>query len=144
MKIVLIVILFLVGCATSPNTAMSPAKVYGQANMPLAESGKIKWSDYYLGMYEKLLTESGTNTGNQLIIFNDLIDTAKAYEAGLITKDKFESKRREARGKLKQLEINAQVENEPSIFSAPQPPANTPRQSTTCTSSGGQIFCTTY
>ena len=143
MKTFFILVLLISGCANN-QTILSPSNQYGQTNMPLAESGKIKWSDYYLGMYEKLLTESGTNTGNQLIIFNDLIDTAKAYEAGLITKDKFESKRREARGKLKQLEINTQVENEPSIFSAPQPPANTPRQSTTCTSSGGQIFCTTY
>lgn len=143
MKILLILALLLSGCATNQQKP-SAFQIYAESNFARAESGEMKWSDYYLGAYEKLRLESSKNTGNQLIIFNELIDTAKAYEAGAITKDQFESKRRDARGKLKQLEANAQIENEPSIFAIPYGPAYTPPRATTCTSSGGQTFCTTY
>jgi hypothetical protein len=143
MKILLILALLLSGCATL-NTNMSPSESYAKVNRPLAIAGKLKWSDYYLGLYKKLQTESYMNTGNQLVICNELIDTAKELESGKLTQDQFESKRRDALGRLKQLEANAQIENEPSIFSIPYGPAYTPPRATTCTSSGGQTFCTTY
>lgn len=142
-KIVLLACLATIGCATN-NQNISAAHEYGRANIPLAESGNMKWSDYYLGYYEKLRLEPNKNTGNQLIIFNELIDTAKSYEAGVINKDQFDSKRRDARGKLLQLESDSQLANEESIFVQPYPPAYTPARSTTCTNSGGQIFCTTF
>lgn len=143
MKKLLIVALLLSGCATL-NTNVSPSESYATNNLPLAREGKIKWSDYYLGLYNKLQTESYLNTGNQLVICNELIDTSKEFEAGKLTKDQFESKRRDAIGRLKQLETNTKIENEPSIFAVPYGPAYTPPRSTSCTTSGGQTFCTTY
>jgi hypothetical protein len=143
MKILLILALLLSGCATNLQKP-SAFQIYAESNFTRAESGEMKWSDYYLGAYEKLRLESSKNTGNQLIIFNELIDTAKAYEAGAITKDQFESKRREARGKLQQLDSDSQIVKDESIFTYPYPPAYTPPRATTCTSSGGQTFCTTY
>lgn len=143
MKILLLLALLISGCATL-NTNVSPSESYATNNLPLAREGKIKWSEYYLGLYNKLQTESYLNTGNQLVICNELIDTSKEFEAGKLTKDQFESKRRDAIGRLKQLETNTKIENEPSIFAVPYGPAYTPPRATTCTSSGGQTFCTTY
>jgi hypothetical protein len=143
MKTLLILALLISGCATN-YAIISPSKQYGQSNMPLAESGRIKWSDYYLGYYDKLRLESNKNTGNELIIFNELIDAAKEYEAGTINKDKFESKRRDARGRLQQLESDNQLTKEDSIFNYPYPPAYNPPRTTNCTTSGGQTFCSTY
>ena len=143
MKTLLILALIISGCTTN-QAIMSPSKQYGQSNMPLAESGRIKWSDYYLGYYDKLRLESNKNTGNELIIFNELIDAAKSFEDGFLTKDQFESKRRDARGRLQQLESDSRITKEESIFIYPYPPAYTPPRTTSCTTSGGQTFCTTY
>lgn len=143
MKILLILAMLLSGCATNQNKP-SAFQIYGESNFNRAESGEIKWSDYYLGAYEKLRLESGRNTGNQLIIFNELIDTAKSYEAGTITKDQFDSKRRDAKGKLQQLDSDSRIVKDESIFTYPYPPAYTPPRATSCTTSGGQTFCATY
>lgn len=143
MKILLILALLLSGCATL-NTNISPSESYAKVNLPLAKTGQLKWSEYYLGLYKKLELESYINTGNQLVICNELIDTSKELEAGKLTQDQFESKRRNALGRLKQLEANTKIENEPSIFAIPYGPAYTPPRTTNCTSSGGQTFCSTY
>lgn len=143
MKIFLILILILSGCATTQNK-YTPAELYAKDNLPLAKAGNLKWSKYYLELYKKLELESFINTGNQLVICNELIETSKEFEAGKLNKDQFESKRRDALGRLKQLEANTKIENEPSIFTIPYGPAYTPPRATTCTSSGGQTFCTTY
>lgn len=143
MKTLLILVLLISGCATL-NTSVSPSESYANANLPLAKKGELKWSEYYLGLYKKLELESYINTGNQLVTCNELIDISKSYEASEITKDQFESKRRNALGRLKQLEGKTKIENEPSIFSIPYGPAYTPPRTTNCTTSGGQTFCTTY
>lgn len=143
MKILLILVLLISGCATL-NTSISPSESYAKHNLPSAKAGELKWSEFYLGLYKKLELESYINTGNQLVICNELIDISKSYEAGTITKEQFESKRRDALGRLKQLEAKTKIENEPSIFTIPYDPAYTSPKVTNCTTSGGQIFCTTY
>jgi hypothetical protein len=143
MKILLILALLISGCATN-QSKHTLAEKYASANLPLANAGELKWSQYYLGLYKKLELESYINTGNQLVICNELIDISKSYEADLITKEQFESKRRDALGRLKQLEAKTKIEKEPSIFSIPYGPAYTPPRATSCTTSGGQTFCATY
>lgn len=84
-------IALIAGCATAP----TPAVQYAYANRPLAESGAMKWSDYYTGLYSAILQSNQSGKSQLMARASSMIDTAKAYERGELSADQFESKRRQ-------------------------------------------------
>jgi hypothetical protein len=160
-KIALLLTVFMIGCASTANNqyALSPSKQYSEANYPKVQAGEMKWSEYYKGLYESVSTERTLTTGDELLTLNGLIGYAQDYEDNKITKDQFDSKRREAQAnltkvasdyQLKQAEIEAsKPAPEPSGYkpyirkSRPLPPMQTPR-TTNCSTYGNQTNCTTY
>ena len=89
-----LVAVLLGGCASPQVKAVNE---YAKSNLPLAKSGEIKWSDYYKGVYDRLLSvESRPGRAENLEAANLLIDGALMYENGQITKDQFESFQRAA------------------------------------------------
>jgi hypothetical protein len=158
----LLVTVLLIGCASTANNqyTLSPSKQYSESNYPKVQSGEMKWSDYYKGLYESVSTERNLTTGDELLTLNGLIGYAQDYEANKITKDQFDSKRREAQAnltklasdyKLKQAEIEAsKPAPEPYQYqtpirkSRPTPPAVQMPRTTNCSTYGNQTNCTTY
>jgi uncharacterized protein YceK len=157
-----LVIMLIAGCANIPSNhyALSPSKQYSEANYPKVQSGEMKWSAYYKGLYESVSTERTLTTGDELLTLNGLIGHAQDYEANKITKDQFDSRRREAQAnltkiasdyQLKQAEIEAsRPAPEPYQYQTPirksRPLPNQvqmPRQ-TNCSTYGNQTNCTTY
>jgi hypothetical protein len=160
--IALFVIALITGCAGISNNqyAIAPSKQYSDANYPKVQSGEMKWSEFYKGLYEKVSTERNLTTGDELLVLNNLIGAAQEYEANKISKDQFDSKRREGQAhltkvasdyQLKQAEIEASLPApEPYVYQAPvrakRPPLESfkaPRQ-TNCSTYGNQTNCTTY
>ena len=89
-SLLLVSALLITGCATAP--AQPEFVTFALANRPLAESGQLKWSDYYLNLY-RVGARSGMAVGQQSRV-NDLISYAQQYERGSMTKDEFENRRR--------------------------------------------------
>lgn len=160
--IALLAISLLIGCASTTNKqyAKSPSDQYYKSYYPKVQSGEMKWSDYYKGLYEKVSTERNLTTGDELLTLNDLIGSAIDYESNKITKDQFDSKRREAQAhltkvasdyQLKQSEIEAsRPAPEPYAYkpyireSRPLPPRVQMPRTTNCSTYGNQTNCTTY
>jgi di/tripeptidase len=160
--LILFLAIMAIGCASTSNKqyVTSPSKQYSEANYPKVQTGEMKWSDYYKGLYDKVSMERNLTTGDELLALNGLIDTARDYEANKITKDQFESKRREVQAnltkmasdyQLKQAEIQAsQPAPEPSGYkpyirkSRPLPPPVQMPRTTNCSTWGNQTSCTTY
>lgn len=66
-----------------------------------AKAGNMKWSEYYLQLYDKINAIQGNAIGKgwYLGATNALIDASKAYEAGKVSKDEFESFQRDITAK---------------------------------------------
>lgn len=138
----------------------SPAEHYAEANQPLAEQGKLKWSEYYLGLYNSA-AQSRTPTRARLMErANTMIEVAQSYENGKITSEQFqhlrrqvqaaqtadddmEAQRRKAAALAVLQEMNkttAQNASESAYtFVKPTPVTTT---TTNCNSFSGQVNCT--
>lgn len=100
-----IVLIITAGCAAphrnaQTNPAIADLQFYISSNKPRAESGAMKWSDYYTGLYERHVAASMPPELIQGV--NKLWWNAQQYDKNAISKDEFEFKQRELR-----LEITA-------------------------------------
>jgi hypothetical protein len=152
----------LIGCASNNIQAQSAAEKYAQEHMPLVEQGKLKRSDYYIGFYDAVASQPDYTTGDILKVINNQIKAALDYEANKITKEEYESHRRNAIAQhqkiqsdyqLKIEQINASRPVEPTYIYQPPVINYTPMQTipqirspqqTNCTTYGNQVSCTTY
>jgi hypothetical protein len=157
--ITFLVIVTLAGCATAPRYQPTAADKYAEKNYTLAESGQMKWSDYYIGLYDNVSKEPGPMGGEQLVVLSGLIDRSKDLENGKISQEEFDSVRRVAKGRFLQIESEHQMKMkqieasrpapEPYVYQAPirksrtLPPVQMPR-TTNCSTWGNQTNCTTY
>lgn len=98
-KIIIAVAIILAGCAANmQQQSVNPYaefERYIAAKRPLINSGELKRSDYYLGLYEvasRLNNVSGR--GALMADINTLIGVSKQYEGGLVTLDELESTQR--------------------------------------------------
>lgn len=87
--------LILAGCASGPSRQVRDFQSYVQQQKPKAESGEIKWSAYYVGLYGKAAAAGAP--GWRLDNFNKASGVALRYEAGEISKDHFEYEMRALR-----------------------------------------------
>lgn len=93
-KLIIVLMLLLASCA---NQQVTETKSWAAANIKLAQSGQIKWSDYYLQFYDRIKNINGIeDKGFYLELTNQNIDAAKAYEEGKISKEEFDSYQRKA------------------------------------------------
>lgn len=95
-----IVVVLSAGCATphrasQPNPAISELQFYISSNKPRAESGAMKWSDYYAGLYDRHVAAGMPPELIQGV--NQLWWNAQQYDKNAISKDEFEFKQRELR-----------------------------------------------
>ena len=78
--------------AQSAPPAVEDLGNYIAANAPLAESGKLLWSEFYKQVFAKLVALNAS--GDMLERENKLIRYAELYESGKIDKSDFEYRRR--------------------------------------------------
>jgi len=100
MKSLLIALMltFLTGCAVVRQNELHK---WSDANKSLAQSGQIKWSDYYTQLFDKIEeADLGIHRGPALQATNGLIASAKQYERGQITKEQFENAQRSAKAQV--------------------------------------------
>lgn len=76
-------------------------KQWAQPAMQQARAGNIKWSDYYLELYERIkaIKSPVDGKGFYLQASATMIDVSKAYESGRISKDEFDSTQRQMEAK---------------------------------------------
>jgi len=133
------------------------------ANRPLAEQGKIKWSDYYTEMYDRSNKITFPNKGATLERIATMIQVSKEYESGRISKDQFDHATRlaqagqakddEAQDAAARQRMAAALQNTADGYkrsaenyqrAAQQPvPTYTPPQQINCTTYGNQTNCST-
>lgn len=91
-KVFLIFAALLTGCAAGPTPQRIAFDKYVEMNRPLANSGKIKWTAYYEGLYSHALAANApAYVLNSQI---ELIDVSRKYEAGEIAEPEFQQHRR--------------------------------------------------
>lgn len=95
-QLLVVVFLLLSGCGAYAERQQSVrhAETYIADKKPLAERGELKWSEYYKGLYQFFVWADAP--GDVLSRVNDLSRVAQDYEAGYITKDDFDYRRRAA------------------------------------------------
>ena len=108
-KILAVLMVLLTACASQPSGAVLAYKQYIDQNKPLAKSGAIKWSDYFLGVYQRAAAAGAP--GRALSNMNDMIAQAKRYEAGEITKDQFDHLGREMQANERDRETSERAQS---------------------------------
>lgn len=95
-----IFVTLIAGCATPNgnsrgNPQMAELQFYVASNKPRAESGAMKWSEYYSGLYERHVA---ARTPPELIqVVNKMLWNAQQYETGAISRDEFDFRQRDLR-----------------------------------------------
>jgi hypothetical protein len=95
MKRLLLVMVTLGAFECSAQTSSATVEDLGNyisQNAPLADSGKLLWSDFYKQIFSKLAALNAS--GEMLERENRLIRNAELYEAGKIDKSEFDYRRR--------------------------------------------------
>lgn len=92
----------LVGCATFDSTPSATGQDFAAAL-----DGKILWSKYYSDNYARLQNEQPFPGKAEMLKINSrMIETAELYEAGNISKSRFDSRRRDADADIESLREN--------------------------------------
>lgn len=102
--------LLLAACASTGSVAPQDANVsaywlYVNTQTPLAQEGKLRWSDYYTGLYEKR-REMGASP-EILRSVGELMYSAQQYEQGYMAKSEFDHRQREYTLRIEQAEQRA-------------------------------------
>jgi hypothetical protein len=113
----LVACIVLVGCAQMETQRI---RNWTQQNKPMAQSGAMAWSEYYTGLYNQIamVPDNINGKGFYLQASAALIDAAKAYEDGKITKDDFESFQRTMTGKEAEYQEQVRRSNAQSAMNA--------------------------
>lgn len=90
-KAIFIIALALAGCAAQPSTEVAELRRYSAEVRPLAGT-TVKWSAYYEGLYARLLAAGAA--ADQLELANNAIRYAKEFEAGTLSAEEFDDRRR--------------------------------------------------
>ena len=145
----------LAGCAAAPSVR------YAELNKPLAEQGKLKWSDYYRGLYDAALNSTQRDKALVMERASIMIDAALAYERNEIREDQFQSLRRQAQIAQAADEAAQSARTRAALAAAMKsmgdsmknnaesgykivPPAPIGTTNTTCNSFGNQLNCTSH
>jgi hypothetical protein len=93
MKMLLLSMLLLVGCAGQVSPQYRAFEAYVAEKKPLAEAGSLKWSVYYTGLYDKAVASSAPPY--VLHAINESVMSAVRYEKGELSKEEFDYSRRQ-------------------------------------------------
>lgn len=150
-------VLALSGCAGNR------LKQWSSEHKPLAEQGKMLWSDYYTQLYAKALESNIANKGSVLERINIMIYVSKEHESGRMTKDYFDYMTRLAQAAQAADDERSSMQSKRAMASAlqgvsnaygasaqayrqqsmqPQLPAYTPPTQIRCNTLGNQTNCT--
>lgn len=87
--LLLLSMLGMAGCASQQKQDLQD---WASANKPLAESGQIKWSDYYKEIYKRVSAiPSQSGKAENLEWANLLIQASLLYESGALDKEGFDA-----------------------------------------------------
>lgn len=89
----LAVLALLAGCAAAPNPHEAAFQAYVEQQRPRAHAGEIKWSEYYIGLYER--AERASAPGAVLGDINKFAGYSLDHEAGKMTADEYALRVRE-------------------------------------------------
>ena len=96
LSLVLFTFIFVVGCAGIPDQATKDLQAWAAPAKEEAKAGRMKWSDYYKGLYEKLRLTKFHDTPFMMEVASSLIDISLAHESGAVDKNTFESFQRQS------------------------------------------------
>jgi hypothetical protein len=112
-KILLILFLLpLYGCSLAQSMSLNN---YYKTNYQLAETGQLKWSDYYKGLYSELEKTNFPYTGSLLSSANHMIQVSENYEMNKITKSQFEYEQRQTKADISNMENQSNQESNKRI-----------------------------
>lgn len=153
LRLSIVVLALLAGCA-------SPMQKYADSNLQLAEQGRLKWSEYYRGLYNAAANSSTQGRGVVMGRANAMIEVAQAYESQKITADQFAYFRREiqaaqakdddaatsqriaaAAAAMRSMSESMARSTEQTSYKIVQP-APVTTTNTNCSTFGGQLNCT--
>ncbi len=87
-----VLVLSLCGCAIFSETyAIQEVDNWARSNEPLAESGKMKWSDFYARYLEKVSATPALSQSPVVERLGIMITAALFYERGRIDRARFDS-----------------------------------------------------
>ena len=87
----------LAGCATAPvDQAAIDLRAWAPTALQEARDGSRRWSDYYTEFYNRLRDTNFADRAFLMEVTANLIDVARAFEAGAISEQQFDSARRQA------------------------------------------------
>jgi len=140
--IAVLALLILTGCATQKLNR------WVAENRLLAESGKIKWSEYYSNLYQKTLYTPMENKGETLDVINNMILVSQNYEAGTMNKEQFKYLQRSAQVQLQKMSDESSARGRAAFAEALRNYGNslkaaTPK-TTNCQTFGNSLNCTSY
>lgn len=98
-KILILALIFTLSACAGMQT-----NSYANKNLPLAESGDIKWSTYYKGLYDSIQSDYFPNQGDLLQLANEGIKNAQFYESGKISKEEFDYSQRNLKAMAAKLD----------------------------------------
>jgi methionyl-tRNA formyltransferase len=115
--IALVLVLTLGGCAHLEAQKVSN---WARQNKPLAESGQMKWSDYYTQLFDhiKAVPDNINGKGFYLQASATMIDAAKAFEEGRASKDEFDSFQRQMIAKEAEYQESVRYRNAQQAMNA--------------------------
>lgn len=95
MRYLILAIVITLSACTHP--AVKEIQTWSAQQKLLAESGQIKWSDYYKEMFKKFSDAPNFGgKGEAMELSNQLITASLAYEDGKLSKEEFDAIRRGA------------------------------------------------
>lgn len=149
--VVAIAFAVLAGCASTRegNPQAEQFKAWAQATLASAESGQIKYSDYYAEAYDRLaaINDSDPQKLSLQRGFAELVPVARAFEAGAITKEQFADIRRLQKQAHAERSAAIEVQRQQAIADALERWNEYQRRSapvqTTCSRIGTTVNCLT-
>lgn len=109
--IAFVCVLMLCGCGIKQAYEF---KDWNEGALAMAESGDLKWSDYYKDRYDRLakLPQGLPGLGFSMLLTNTLLDASLAYESGKISKEEFDSLRRKSKAEYTMYLERSQAEQQ--------------------------------
>jgi len=96
----LYIAIFLAQLLSACSQMTQKSNPYSSVSLRLAESGQIKWSDYYKGLYESVARNQLQGENLELLTITYMIELSMGYEAGSINWQQFSAARKEALKRL--------------------------------------------
>lgn len=144
-RVIAIGVLILAGCANQYQQKFDAVEAARKADVQQVQAGTMKRSEMYTRFYNRLSEPPvSPNDYAAMQSASQMIDIAKQYESGAITKDQYDSAARESRtryaGAVQQIDAEADAQRRAAIATYLQ----TRPRTTNCVGYANSASCTSY